>query len=74
MKLDEERHSEIRSHISLGDSLVLVARVESLLSNLWMSVMASLMGNDGKSAVASKDYLFIPISHSSSLPPPLSLP
>ena len=29
MKLDEERHSEIRSHISPGDSLVLVARVVS---------------------------------------------
>ena len=57
MKLDEERQSEIRSHISPGDSLVLVARVVSLLRSSWMSVMASLMGTDGKSAVASKDTI-----------------
>ena len=57
MKLDEERQSEIRSHISLGDNFVLVGRVVSLVSNSWMSVMASLMGTDGKSAVASKDTI-----------------
>ena len=57
MKLDDERQSEMRSQISLGDSFVLDERVSSFSSISSMSLVASAMGTDGKSAVASKETI-----------------
>ena len=58
MKFEDDRHSEMRSQISPGDSLVLAARVSSFSSISFISFVASIMGTDGKSVVASKDTIF----------------